>query len=192
VGCLLETQEGFSKRKAAVLRKCLVAIGKKGLAGLSPADYLRMGYAMLRYKLRFEDAYKLYGKYIGNWGGEATVWRFDALEGEKVVASVTCCPSSKLHLEVAASSVTLEEKQSYDMAAIRIRVLDEYGNVAPYAQIPVKLTMAGAAELVGPDVIAAEGGMTGTYIRTIGKPGTAKLTVSTAQTEPVTINFTVR
>ena len=192
VGCLLETQEGFDKKKAALLRKCLVAIGKKGLAGLSPADYARMAKAMLRYKLTFQDAYKLYGKYIGNWGGEATVWRFDATDRGEVIASVTCCPSAKLHLEVTPSSTTLEERQSYDMAAIRIRILDEYGNIAPYAQLPVKLTVEGAAELVGPDVITAEGGMTGTYIRTTGAPGSAKLTVSTGQTEPVTLNFIVR
>ena len=192
VGCLLETQEGFDKKKAALLRKCLVAIGKKGLAGLSPADYARMAKAMLRYKLTFQDAYKLYGKYIGNWGGEATVWRFDATDRGEVIASVTCCPSAKLHLEVTPSSTTLEERQSYDMAAIRIRILDEYGNIAPYAQLPVKLTVEGAAELAGPDVITAEGGMTGTYIRTTGAPGSAKLTVSTGQTEPVTLNFIVR
>jgi beta-galactosidase len=192
VGCLLETQEGFDKKKADLLRKCLVAIGKKGLAGLSPADYLRMGYAMIRYKLRFEDAYKLYGKYIGNWGGEATVWRFDAIDGDQVAASVTCCPSAKLHLEVTPSATTLEEKQSYDMAAIRIRILDEFGNIAPYAQLPVNLSIEGAAELVGPDVVTAEGGMTGTYIRTTGAPGSAKLTISTAQTEAVTVDFIVR
>ena len=192
VGCLLETQEGFDKKKADLLRKCLVAIGKKGLAGLSPADYLRMGYAMLRYKLKFEDAFKLYGKYIGNWGGEATVWRFDAIDGDQVAASVTCCPSNKLHLEVTPSATVLEERQSYDMAAIRIRVLDEHGNIAPYAQLPVKLTLEGVAELVGPDVVTAEGGMTGTYIRTIGQPSPAKLTVSTNQTNSVTIEFIVR
>ena len=192
VGCLLETQEGFDKKKATLIRKCLVSIGKKGLAGLSPADYIRMGYAMIRYKLRFEDAYKLYGKYIGNWGGEATVWRFDAMDKGEVVASVTCCPCSKLHLEVTASATVLEETQSYDMAAIRIRVLDEFGNVTPYAQLPVKLTIEGAAELVGPDVITAEGGMTGTYIRTTGNKGTAKLTVSTDQTETATIEFIAR
>ena len=191
-GNLLETQEGFDKKKAALLRKCLVAIGKKGLAGLSPTDYLRMGYAMLRYKLTYQDAYALYGKYIGNWGGEATVWRFDAIDGDQVVASVTCCPSSKLHLEVTASSAVLEEKQSYDMAAIRIRVLDENGNIAPYAQLSVKLTLEGKAELVGPDVVTAEGGMTGTYIRTIGQTGTATLTVSTHQTDPVSITFELR
>ena len=191
VGCLLETQEGFDKKKADLLRKCLVAIGKKGLAGLSPADYARMAYAMVRYKLTYKDAFALYGKYIGNWGGEATVWRFDAIDGDQVVASVTCCPSAKLHLEVTPSATVLAEKQSYDMAAVRIRVLDEFGNIAPYAQLPVKLTIEGAAQLVGPDVVTAEGGMTGAYIRTPGESGNAKLTVSTNQTEPVTVEFIV-
>ena len=188
----MQSIEGFDCAKAALIRKCLVAIGKKGLAGLSPADYLRMGWAMLRYKLNCADAMKLYGKYVGNWGGEATIWRFDAMDMGKVIASVTLCPNANLHLEVTSSVTVLEEKQSYDMAAIRIRIMDKYGNIAPYAQLPVKLTLEGEAELVGPDVVTAEGGMTGTYIRTTGKSGTAKLTVSTEQTEPITIDFSVR
>jgi beta-galactosidase len=85
----------------------------------------------------------------------------------------------------------LEEKQSYDMAAVRIRILDEFGNIAPYAQLPVKLQLEGAAELVGPDVVTAEGGMTGAYIRTTGAKGTAKLTVSTPQTPSVTVTFSL-
>ena len=192
VGCLLETQEGFPAKKAALLRKCLVAIGKKGLTGLSPADYARMAWAMLRYKLSMDDAVKLYGKYIGNWGGEATVWRFDAMDSGEVVASVTRCPSAKLHLDIKTSHTILNEGDTYDIAAVRIRILDEYGNVAPYAQLPVRLAIEGAAELVGPDVVTAEGGMCGTYIRTIGKTGDAVLTVSTAQSVPVSVNFTIR
>ena len=192
VGCLLETQEGFSSKKAALLRKCLVAIGKKGLAGLSPADYVRMAWAMMRYKLTMDDAVKLYGKYIGNWGGEATVWRFDAMECGEVVASVTCCPSAKLQLEVKASHTVLTEGNTYDMAAVRIRILDEFGNIAPYAQLSVKFTLTGVAELVGPDTVTAEGGMCGTYIRTIGTSGHATLTVSTGQTEPISLEFTIQ
>jgi beta-galactosidase len=75
------------------------------------------------------------------------------------------------------------------MAAVRIRVLDQYGNPAPYAQLPVKLQLEGEAQLVGPDTVTAEGGMTGTYIMTTGKPGKALLTVSTGQTDPVQIEF---
>ena len=191
IGCLLQTQEGFDEKKADLLRSCLLTIQKKGLAGMTPTDISKMGYAMVRYGMKYSDAVALYGKYVGNWGGEATRWRLDALKEGEVVASRTYCPSSKLHLEVTVSSTELKEGNTYDMAAVRVRILDEFGNPAPYAQIPVKFTLEGDAELVGPDVTCAEGGMTGTYIRTNGQFGEAKLTVSTAQTEKAEVIFTV-
>ena len=192
VGCLLETQEGFEPKKAELLRECLLAIQKHGLANLTPADVGKMGYAMVKYGLKYADAVELYGKYIGNWGGEATVWRLDGEKDGDIVASYTCSPSAKLHLEVIPSHTELVEGDTYDMAAVRIRILDENGNVAPYAQLPVRLTLEGVGELVGPNVVTAEGGMTGTYLKTVGKAGTAKLTVFTDQTEPVTVEFGVR
>jgi len=189
IGCLLQTQEGFDKKKADLLRGCLLAIQKRGLAGMTPGDIAKMGYAMVKYGMKYTDAVALYGKYVGNWGGEATQWRLDGEKDGQVVASVTCCPSASLQLEVKASHRELREKDSYDTAAIRIRVLDEFGNIAPYAQLPVRLTLEGEAELIGPDILCAEGGMTGTYVKTTGKPGKAVLTVSTGQTGPVRIEF---
>jgi beta-galactosidase len=191
VGCLLETQEGFDRKKAELLRECLLAIQRKGLANLSPADMAKMGYAMVKYGLKYEDAVKLYGKYIGNWGGEATVWRLVAVKDGMVSATYTCSPGTKLHLEVIPSHTSLKEKDTYDMASVRIRILDENGNVAPYAQLPVRFRLEGAAELVGPDVVTAEGGMTGTYIRTVGRSGEARLTIHTEQTEDVTLIFKI-
>ena len=189
IGCLLETQEGFDKKKADLLRDCLLTIRRKGLAGLGLSDYAKLGYAMVKYGLKFQDAYELYGKYVGNWGGEATLWRLEGEKDGQVAASVTCCPSARLQLEVTPSHTCLREGDTYDMAAVRIRVLDEFGNLAPYAQLPVKFTLEGPAELVGPSVVCAEGGMTGTYIKTIGSKGAVKLTIETGQTEPVSIVF---
>lgn len=191
IGELLETQEGFEKPKADLLKKALLSAAKYGLAGMPKADMLRMAYAMVRYKMTFKDGIALYGKYVGNWGGEATVWRFDAIKGGEVVASVTCCPSAKLHLEAVPSCEQLHEGATYDMAAVRIRVLDEFGNIAPYAQLPVRLKVEGAAQLVGPDVVTAEGGMCGTYIRTTGESGCAKLTISAEGLGPITVEFEV-
>ena len=191
IGCLLETQEGFDKKKADLLRSCLLTIQRKGLGGMGAADYAKMGYAMVKYGLKFADAFELYGKYVGNWGGEATRWRLDAEKNGEVVASVTCCPSAKLRLEAIPSHTQLREGDTYDMAAVRVQILDEFGNVVPYAQIPVTFRLEGAAELVGPKVACAEGGMTGTYVKTIGKPGIARLTIETGQTEPVSIMFAV-
>lgn len=192
IGCLLETQEGFPKKKADLLRKCLLSAGKHGLTAMPLKDKLAMVYAMVRYKMSMDDGVALYGKYVGNWGSEATVWRFDAIESGEVVASVTRCPSASLHLEVKASHTELNEGDTYDMAAVRIRILDEFGNVTPYAQLPVKLRLEGNAELVGPDVVTAEGGMCGTFIRTTGEPGEAALTISTEQTKPVTLHFSIQ
>ena len=191
VGCLLKTQEGFDEKKAALLRESLLAIKAKGLAGLSPADMAKMGYAMVRYGLKYSDAVALYGKYIGNWGGEATVWRLDGEKDGKVVVSCTCSPSSRLHLEVTPSHTQLTEGATYDMAAVRVRILDENGNAAPYAQLPVTFCVTGALELVGPATTCAEGGMTGTYLRTTGQAGDALLTVRCPGTEAVTAAFTV-
>ena len=191
VGQLLETQEHFPKAKAELLRKCLLAASKRGLNGMTIADKALMAKAMVTYGLTIADATALYGKYIGNWGGEFTVWRFDAKKNGKVIASTVRCPGSTLHLEVTPSNTQLKENDSYDMAAVRIRVLDEYGNGATYAQLPVKLAVEGAAELVGPDVVTAEGGMCGTYIRTTGESGSAILTVSAPGLEEKKVVFTI-
>ena len=191
IGELLSTQEGFSDAKAKLLRECLLAAGKYGLAGLPLRYKLKMLWCMIRYGLKFQDGVDLYGKYVANWGGEATSWRFDGIKDGAVAVSVTCRPSAKLRLEVKADHTELSERVSYDMAAVRVRILDENGNIAPYAQIPVTFTVSGAAELVGPCVTAAEGGMCGTYLRTAGRAGAAALTVHTEQTEDIILNFTV-
>lgn len=191
VGELLKTQEGYEGRKEKLLHDSLLAAGKYGMANLPLKYKLKMGWCMVKYGLTYEDGVRLYGKYIGNWGGAVTSWRFDAKKDGKVVASVTKKPSRALHLDAATSSLTLKEGATYDMAAVRIRILDENGAVAPYAQLPVKLELHGDAELVGPSVVTAEGGMCGTYVRTIGRGGSALLTVSTDRTEPVTVEFTI-
>lgn len=191
IGALLETKEGFGKRKAAILRNCLLAAGKYGLAGLPLSYKLKLVWCMVRYRMRFSDGVALYGKYVGNWGGAATRWRFEARNGGKAVASVTCSPSAALHLEARASHTALTEGASYDMAAVRIRILDGNDRPTPYAQLPVRFSLMGDAQLVGPDTAVAEGGMCGTYIRTLGRAGSAQLTIRTGQTEPVTLRFTI-
>lgn len=191
IGELLETQEGFSHSKAKLLRQCLLAAGKYGLAGLPLKYKLKMLWCMARYGLKFKDGVELYGRYVANWGGESISWRFEGIKDGKIVAAVTCRPSANLHLEVKADHTELCEKDSYDMAAVRIRILDENGNPAPYAQLPVSFEVSGAADLVGPAVCTAEGGMCGTYIRTSGKSGIATLTVHTEQTEDIILKFNI-
>lgn len=192
IGELLESQEGFPPAKAKAVRECLLAARDcGGLANLPVSARTKMAWCMTRYGLKLRDGVELYNKYVANWGGESTTWRFDGSKDGRVVTSVTCCPSAKLSLEVKASHTALNEGASYDMAAVRVRILDGNGNPAPYAQLPVAFTLAGDLELVGPAVATAEGGMCGTYVRTLGRAGAAALTVHTEQTQDVTLHFTV-
>ena len=191
VGELLETQEGYKGKTEALLHECLNAAQRFGFDSMPLKYKLKMARLMAFRGIKYEDGLRLYGKYVGNWGGVVESWRFDAKKDGEVVASVTKAPSRRLHLEVKVSSAELKEDASYDMAAVRIRVLDENGAVAPYAQLPVRLRLEGEAELVGPSVVTAEGGMTGTFVRTVGRPGKAKLTVITDQTEPCEIGFSI-
>ena len=191
IGCLLETQEGFPKAKAAQVKALLLSLGKHGSASLPPLEMLKGLAVLKRWGLKPGDIASLYGKYVGNWGGEATVWRFDGKKDGKVVVSQTRCPGSRLHLEAKASSLKLREGERYDMAAVRIRVLDENEGLACYAQLPLRLRTEGAVALAGPETLCAEGGSTGCYLRTTGESGEGRLWIESDQTEPVLLRFTV-
>ena len=191
IGRLLVTQEGFAPKKAELLRRCLVSAGKHGLANMPAADKARMLWCMLRYHMSMQEGVELYGKYVGNWGGEATRWRFAAKKKGVTVAERTCCPGKTLRLEVKVSQTALTEGDRYDMAAVRIRLLDEYDNPAVYAQLPVHLRAEGQIALVGPNTVTAEGGMCGCYVKTTGLTGRGSLLIRTAQTEDVEIHFSI-
>ena len=192
IGELLETQERFPHDKAELLRKCLISAGKHGLAGMPAADKARMAWAMARYRLTMDDGVALFGKYVGNWGGAATRWRFDARTGGETVASVTRASGGTLRMEVRVSHTALCEGDTWDAAAVRVRILDEYGTPAPYAQLPVRFSLTGASALIGPDTVTAEGGMTGTYVRTVGESGEAILRISADGLPEEEVRFSIQ
>lgn len=178
IGELLITQEGFDEKTAAAVKECLLAVAKFGPSSLPPKILAKFARLMLLKGFKFSDGVELYGKYIGNWGGEATKWRFDAVRGGRIVCSVTRCPGQRVHLEVSTSKTRLCEGDTYDAAAVRIRAVDEYGNLAPYWQEPVILKCSGPIVLIGPEIISLKGGSGGCYVKTCGSSGSAELCVN--------------
>ena len=77
------------------------------------------------------------------------------------------------------------------MAALRVRILDEWGCTASYAQLPVSFVADGCVALLGPDTATAEGGMCGAYVRTTGRTGAGILVISAPGLESVTVEFAV-
>lgn len=178
IGDLLETQENFDAKTAEQLKECLYAVAKYGTSALPPKYLLKFGKLMLLKGLKFSDGVELYGKYVSNWGGEATEWRFDAVKNGEVVKSVIKKPGQKAHIEVEISSTELYEGDTYDVAAVRIYARDELGNSAVYYQEPVILSCSDGLEIIGPHVISLKGGCGGTYVKTTGTAGNAELMIN--------------
>ena len=190
IGKLLLENEHYTSKQADDIRKCLLASKKYG--SNLPLRY-RLLYAkmMFQYKMKYSDGVALYGKYVSGWGSDSITWRFDAIKNGEVVKSIIKRPSAKLHLSYQVSRTALIEGDCYDMSAIRIQVKDEYHNLASYAQLPLNLITTGPIEIVGPKMVVTEGGMTGTYIKTIGEEGEAILTISSSDCSAITIHFTI-
>ena len=191
IGALLEEKEHMSFSQAKEINECLNAAAHFGMANLPLKYKLKFAHVMVKYHYSFQDGYNLYSKYVGNWGGEATKWKFEAIKDNKVVKTVIKSPGTSLHLECIPSSTTLLEGDTYDTLALRIRVLDENNNVASYAQLPISITTSDNLEIIGPSIITSEGGMCGTYIKTNNHLGSATIIVNSQGLKPVNIQIKV-
>ena len=178
IGNMLETQEHYDPNTAETIKGCLEAIKIHGPSAIPLKNMLQIGKLMLLKGFKFSDGVELYGKYVGNWGVEATVWRFDAVKDGQVVSSVTKKPGQRVHIHVEADHTELTEGSTYDVAAVRITALDECGCVAPYYQEPVMLRCGEGLEIIGPELISLKGGCGGTYVKTTGKTGSFELFVN--------------
>ena len=147
---------------------------------------------MTRYGMKFEDAYALYGKYIGDWGARATEFRFDAVKNGAVVKSVRRSAVAALQLNATPSHTVLRHGATYDVALLRLSVTDQFGNVVPFWHGAVDVELNGPLALIGPARPTLRGGLGGVYVKTLGEPGEASVTLKTEQTEPVTFRFIIK
>ena len=191
IGSRIEQGENFSKKQARYTKDILNESTRFGMNALSAKNKFKAAWLMLRYHMSFGDAYALYGKYIGNWGDRATVYRFDAVKDGKMVKSVSKTPFTSLSLRVIPSATELNEGATYDVAAVRITAIDQNGNPLPFLHEAVTAEITGAADIIGPKTVMLRGGSGGTYIKSIGKSGEATLTLRYGKICETSVTFTL-
>ena len=153
-------------------------VAKFGLYQMNTSSKMKAAKLMVFHRMKMTEAVELYNKYIGDWGGESKTYRFEAIKNGEVVKTKNIAPMTKMGLEVECDRVVLKEIESYDVACVRIRAVDENRNILYYYNDPVVLKIEGNAELIGPTVVGLNGGCGGTYVKTTGKAGSARLTVT--------------
>ncbi len=179
IGDQLQQNEKFSKEMAEKVKRALNTAARYGMGGLKAADMVT-GFRMMAFHgMSTKDVVDIYQKYIGDWGGEATSFKFEAIKDGKVVKTLVKETVSQVKLQVEVSHTDLKDDKTYDVAAVRIRAVDQNGNVIPYFAESVKLKTEGAIEVIGPKHVPLRGGMGGTYVKSKRKQGTSgKLIIS--------------
>ena len=191
IGNAIVENEKYSPKVAEMLKTVLNHIALYGYGQL-PFRLLWIAFqCIVLHHMSMDEVVALYTKYIGDWGGTATQYRFEAIKNGEVVKTVVKSTMNKPSLAVEVSSHVLEEKNSYDVAAVRIRAVDENENILNYCGEALELSVEGPIELIGPRMIPLRGGMTGTYVRTIGKKGKGVLNITNPQLGKVKVEFTV-
>lgn len=191
IGDSFEKNERFKPKHAKQMVDAMNLVARGSLNHIPKRLYLTALKLALIYHFDFDEVSKLYTKYIGDWGGTATVYRFDAIKNGNVVKSVTKEPVMDLQLSAKADHTRLCEHHSYDVALIRIEAQDSHGNVLPFYQEPVRLSTEGDIAIIGPDTISLQGGMGGTYVKSLGKSGQGTLILHSDTAGEQRIAFTV-
>ncbi len=191
IGDLMIKKEGFSRKKSEDIKKVLMAANRYGMANLPFSIKLLAVKCMIKYRMKLSDAVDLYGKYIGNWGGTSTTYRFEAVKDGEAVKVVEKSPMHEKQLTTDCSHTELHPVNTYDVAAVRFRMESESGNLLPFAQDILSLRTTGDIELIGPEHISLRGGMGGTYVRSKGESGTGKLLIFCEGMPEQSIEFTV-
>ncbi len=176
IGDALVTDDGLDPKAAALLTDTLIAAQTKQWK-LPPSKFLKAGAAMVVGRIPFNRMFDIVTKYIGGWGNEQITYKFEGYINDECVATVTRTAVTDISLDVKADSLVLKEGDTYDATRIQMVALDQNGNRVPFADSAVKVTVKGAAEIIGPSEFPLIGGDRAFWIRTNGSKGDITVTI---------------
>ena len=168
IGEQIAEKEGFAKKDADRIKRIFAAIAKYGDKSLPLKYKLAMGYSMLKLKLTYEDAVNLYMKYVAGWGSESTEFRFEGYRAGELAAQAVRGAAVSASLRVTPDTTTLVEGDTYDVCRVVIEHVDQFGDLLPYSTEVARVSVSGAGERIGPELLPLLGGSTAFWIKTTG------------------------
>jgi beta-galactosidase len=191
IGSQIADNVDFTPEQAQYVKDILNESSRFGMNHLSEDSLRKMAYLMQKYGMDADSAYRLYGKYIGNWGDKSIVFRFEAYKDGKLVKKLNVSPFEKRVLTARVDHTDLTEDSTYDVAAVRVSMTDQNGNPLPYYFGALDVELSGELEIIGETPVILRAGMGGFYVRTKRKAGKACVTLRADGCESVNIDFNI-
>ncbi len=192
IGHRLVDEDGIDEKWADDIKTILHAASRYGEEKAFKMYRLKALKLVASHVVDYKKVRELYGKYIGNWGGQVITYKFEAVKDGRVVKTVLKRPGSATVVKAVALRNELVESNTYDVASVRITAVDENDNVQPYCQECVTLTSEGPIEIIGPKAVSLKGGMAGTYVKSTGEEGEGILIITDWYGNETRLSFTVK
>lgn len=109
IGNAIVENENYASKQAELLKRALNHIALYGYGQLPPKILWIAARCLVLYRMSMDEIVGLYTKYIGDWGGTATEYRFEAVKDGKVVKTVVKTTMNKPSLAVEVSTHILED-----------------------------------------------------------------------------------
>jgi len=179
IGEAIHKSGQFSKGDASIIKEALRQGSIKGFSKLSLWQYSKIGVVMVKNKLSYKNLVDLWYKHVTNWGDETTKYTFKGYINGKLAIQKDVQAGMTYTLSVSTEAEKLIVGPTYDVARVVVRLLDEFGFPAVYAQTAVQASISGNLEILGPSIFSITGGQTAFYVRTKTlEKGVGKILVS--------------
>ena len=142
--------------------------------------------------MTIDEAAHLYEKYVGKWGLESLTYKFEAVKDQLVVATKIVGDSETSDLYISVDDEVLSESETYETTRFVVEHKDEHGNPMYYSNEVINVEVEGPVKLIGPNNLALIGGSIGFYVKTVGKTGRAKITITSNYYKKKSIGIEVK
>ena len=170
-------EERFQEKHWAKMGKTFSYYAIHGFNKMKLMDSLFLARMMLKYKMNYSDLVYYWNKHVASWGGIAKKWTFKGFKDGKEVVSKEIGPSKVFDLKVETKRTTLESRDTYDVARVKVSHVDEYDSLMYYSQRIINIKAEGAIEVIGDENQTLLGGQLSIYVRSKQK-GHGKLTLN--------------
>lgn len=190
IGALINP-EPFSIHDRVLIKELLNKVASVGIAHLQKKDLAKYYFVLKRNHLDFAKITDLFSKYIGN-NSVAPVFDFKGFKEGKLVCEKKYGPSTEFSYRYEASAQALQNGDTYDVARVSIKYVDEWGSQLHYAHNILTFKTLGPIEVIGPKTVSLNGGDISVYVRSLAvtRAMDARLIISTDQGDHA-IDFTV-
>ncbi len=165
IGETLKENEKMSHKDAELTKKILKAVGKYG--NHLPLRYkLRILYLLKKYKMTYDQGVMMFYRYIGGWGSQKMSYRFEGYQNQQLMKTKYKENNEMFEYVLDIKKRELKIEDTYDVARCTISKVNQAEELVHYSFDPVEISVTGALELIGPNLISLQGGVVGFWVKT--------------------------